>query len=97
MTEKFNQEAEKRYPYPKDSDRIIEEIQDNKRKVLISGCELGYKEGIEKGMRFSEWVTQSIYNFQPHASDNIWSANRLKYATTTELFEIFKKEQDGNK
>jgi len=78
----FKEEAEIRFPN--------ESWTQYHRNTFISGCDFGYQQGIEEGMRFAEWLSKSLYDF--HTKHNIWAGNAKRY-TTAELFEIFKKEQ----
>jgi hypothetical protein len=86
MKEKFKQEAEKRYPDTENCS-LYEEGQINLRRLdFISGCEFGYKEGIEEGMKFGIWLNEAKYD-----------PDEGKYyqKDTAELFELFKQEQYG--
>jgi hypothetical protein len=100
MTQDFNQEAERLFPFKEDKRASNGELYqtDSKRKdreTFISGCEFGYKEGVEEGLKFAEWCDLKATWSR---SRGLWSPHDdFKYYTTAELYQIFKQEQDGNK
>jgi hypothetical protein len=65
------------------------------RGDYIAGAEWGYKEGIEQGMKFAEWVSKEGLNWHelvekwtdPRFHPNDWAPK-----TTAELFEIFSNQ-----
>jgi hypothetical protein len=83
--EKFNREAEKKYP--------LGSAQRQQYHSFISGCEFGYKEGVGEGMRFMSWQ-RDMYGWSNIFEQYYSYANTALHYTTAELFEIFKKEQD---
>jgi hypothetical protein len=90
----FKEEAERKYPDSKYEQIRMERF----RKRFIEAAEFGYQLGIEEGLRFAEWLSSNAYDLHP--DHKCWiplnGYSGIKY-TTSELFEIFKKEQDGNK
>ena len=88
MKETLEEAAEKVYPNDGFKDEIWADIGEVFREKFIEGAKWQQERMYSEAIEFAEWIR--IKDFQTASKDN-WIGLDMKYYTTEELFEQFKK------